>query len=53
VREDLSRPAVRLVVETLPPLVLDDVALRVKLGEVERIEQKPIRSDSSQSTVSR
>ena len=30
-----------LVVDALPPLVLHDVALRVQLREVERVEQKP------------
>jgi hypothetical protein len=30
-----------LIVDTLAPLVLDDVALGVQLSEVERIEEKP------------
>src|SRR5438093_5727514 len=39
-RENLVRAAVRLVVHPLPALVLDDVALRVELREIERVEQK-------------
>ena len=39
-REDLEGAAVGLIVDALPALVLDDVALRVQLGEVERIEQE-------------
>ena len=39
-REDLAHAAVGLVVHALPALVLDDVALRVEFGEIERIEQE-------------
>ena len=38
-RKDLAHTAVRLVVVTLAPLVFDDVALRVELRGVERVEE--------------
>ena len=40
VRQNLARAAVRLVVHALAALVLHDVALRVQLGQIERIEQE-------------
>ena len=39
--EDLPGAAIGLVVDALPPLVLDDIPLRVQLLQIEGIEQKP------------